>query len=102
MSLSLEPTTPSVGRTIEEFPIEILWAVIEYHLYNHTKLYWQQDLYYRSLIGNNLSLDENGTINEIAKLRSVCKAFKRCISKNVQIKGQRVFIIKRKYLLHHN
>ena len=85
--------------SIDNLPSDILWILLEKHLYDYTLKEWDQDLY-KSLIGSNQDIQINCTINEIVRLRTVCKAFNSCILKNIIIKDGFLHVIKREYLLH--
>jgi hypothetical protein len=85
--------------SIQELPNDVLWMILEKHIYDYTREKWNQ-LLYNSFIGNQLDVIDTSTINEVVRLSSVCKAFRNCIHKNSEAKDYILRIIKRDHLLH--
>lgn len=85
--------------SILNLPTDILWIILEKHLYDYTRKEWNQDIY-KSLIGSQPNLMEKCTINETMRLKSVCKSFNTCIRKNMYTKNGFLYITKKQYLLH--
>ena len=85
--------------SIVNFPSDVLWLILEKHIYDYTMDEWDQNIY-KSLIGSKTDITDKCTINEIVRLRTTCRAFNDCIKRNIYTKNGFLHVIKKQYLLH--